>query len=150
MIGFPDFCHKLWYFNPFIFATQCRRFQTRAYTEINLGGGKICAKRKIFFCPPLGASRGGQNSNCKFITLGFLDIRHKYKILKRHTYSPNNYLLSTTLSLLQTKLAEKKHCFQFLQVFSFFKWYNKCVVKGEKLHTALRIRGEGTFRPQFF
>ena len=31
----------------------------RAYTEINLGGGKICAKRKNFFCPPLGASRGG-------------------------------------------------------------------------------------------
>ena len=68
--------------------------QPRAYTEINVGGGKICAKRKNFFCPPLGAPRGGQNSNCKFITLGFLDIRHKYKILKRHTYSPNNYLLS--------------------------------------------------------
>ena len=67
---------------------------SRAYTEINVGGGKICAKRKNFFCPPLGAPRGGQNSNCKFITLGFLDIRHKYKILKRHTYSPNNYLLS--------------------------------------------------------
>ena len=81
-------------------------------------GGKICAKRKIFFCPPLGASRGGQNSNCKVITLGFLDIRHKYKILKRHTYSPNNYLLSTTLSLLQTKLAEKN--IVFIILFTFY------------------------------
>ena len=97
---------------PFLLAyrNRIKRYSiqnARAYTEINLGGGKICAKRKIFFFPPLGAPRGGQNSNCKFITHGFLDIRHKYKILKRHTYSPNNYLLSTTLSLLQTKLAEK-------------------------------------------
>ena len=27
-------------------------------------------------------SRGGQNLNCKFKIFGFLDIRHKYKILK--------------------------------------------------------------------
>ena len=25
---------------------------SRAYTEINVGGGKICAKRKKNFCPP--------------------------------------------------------------------------------------------------
>ena len=53
-----------------------------------------CRGGAKFFLPPLGAPRGRKNSNCKFITLGFLDIRLKYKILKRHTYSPNNYLLS--------------------------------------------------------
>ena len=33
------------------------------------------------YAPPLGAPRGGANLNCKFKTFGFLDIRHKYKIL---------------------------------------------------------------------
>ena len=41
---------------------------------------------------------GGQNLNCKFKTFGFLDT------LKVHIQS--NYLTSTTLSLLQTELAE--------------------------------------------
>ena len=52
----------------------------RAYTEINLGGGKICVKRK----------GGGQNLNRKFKTLGFLDT------LKVHIQS--NYLTDTTFS----------------------------------------------------
>jgi len=56
------------------------------------------AKKK--FAPPPGAPRGGQTLNCKFKTFGFLDT------LMVHIQS--NYLASTTLSRLQTKLAEKK------------------------------------------
>ena len=50
---------------------------------------------EIFATPP----PSWQNLNCKFETCGFLDN------LKVHIQS--NYLTSTTLSLLQTKLAEK-------------------------------------------
>ena len=39
------------------------------------------AKREIVFSPTLGAPRDGQNLNGKFKTFGFLDIRHKYKML---------------------------------------------------------------------
>jgi len=50
------------------------------------------------FPPPLEAPRGG-DLNCKFKTFGFLDnLKLRIK---------SNYLASNTLSLLQTKLAEK-------------------------------------------
>ena len=63
------------------------------------------AKKK--FAPPPGAPRGGgQTLNCKFKTFGFLDT------LKVHIQS--NYLASTTLSRLQTKLAEKKQTIFFM------------------------------------
>ena len=73
----------------------------RADTEINLGGAK--------FGPPLEllGEGGGQNLNCKLKTFGFLVT------LKVHIQS--NYLAGTTLSLLQTKLAEKKLMFFTLQ-----------------------------------
>ena len=42
--------------------------EPRAYTEINLGGGKICAKRKKnVFAPPLGAPKGGKTVNSKHL-----------------------------------------------------------------------------------
>ena len=57
-------------------------------------GGEICAKRKFFLLLLLELLGGGANLNCKFKTFGFLDVRHKYSA-------------TTTLSLLQRKLAEK-------------------------------------------
>ena len=55
---------------------------------------------EFFLPPPLRDPRGGPNLNCKLKTFGFLDT------LK--VYIQSNYLSSTTLSLLPTKLAEKK------------------------------------------
>ena len=57
-----------------------------------LGGGDARS-------PHSGAPRGGQTLNCKLKTFCFLDT------LKVHVQSKT--LASTTLSLLQTKLAEK-------------------------------------------
>ena len=52
-----------------------------------------------FFAPPRSFWGGGRNLNCKLKTFDFLTT------LKVHIQS--NYLATTTLSLLQTKLAEK-------------------------------------------
>ena len=73
----------------------------------------IQCKRKGFFRNKFRGSKYGQNLNCKFKTFGFLDT------LKIHLQS--NYLTSTTLSLLQTKLAEKESKLIFLcsSLFSF-------------------------------
>ena len=49
-----------------------------------------------------------QNLNCKCITFGFLDT------LKVHIQA--NYLVSTTLSLLQIKLVEKKQQTNFFML----------------------------------
>ena len=75
--------------------------KSRAYTEIIVGGGEICAKRTFFLppSPPSSSWGGGQNLNCKLKTFGFLDT------LKVHIQF--NYLASI-VSLLQTKLAKKK------------------------------------------
>ena len=56
------------------------------YAEIKLGGGQICAMCKIV-PPPL---------NLKFKIFGFLDIRHKYKILQSH-YLANIYFISYSI-----------------------------------------------------
>ena len=69
------------------------------YTEIYLVGVQICA-RQNFFAPPKELLGGGANMNCKFKTFGFLDTV-KVRIIQ------SNYLTNNTLSLLQTKLAEK-------------------------------------------
>ena len=62
---------------------------------------------QIFFCfasPPLGAPRGrGQNLNCNS-KLSFLDTLKLHNVTK---HKQSYYLTMTTLSLIQTKLAEK-------------------------------------------
>ena len=71
-------------------------------------GKGLYRNKRIFLPPPLRDPRGGPNLNCKLKTFGFLDT------LK--VYIQSNYLSSTTLSLLPTKLAEKKqqtYCFMF-------------------------------------
>ena len=83
----------------------------RAYTKINLkgGGAKYAGSAKF---PPLGAFPG-EKFYCKFKTFDFLDT------LKGHIQS--NYHANNTLSLLQTKLGEKKQQTNFLcsSLFSF-------------------------------
>ena len=66
--------------------------ESKGVYRINLGGGDNMRKP--------------QNLNCKFKKFGFLDI------LKAHIQS--NYLTRTTLSYLQTKLAEKKQETNFI------------------------------------
>ena len=76
------------------------------------GGGKICAKREKNFAPPPKSFWGGANLNRKFKTLDFLDTLKVYTI-------QSNYHTRTTLSLHQTKLAEKK---QQINVFNTLKF----------------------------
>ena len=57
------------------------------------------ARKKL--CPPPKSFWGGANLNCKFKTLDFLDTLKVYTI-------QSNYHTRTTLSLHQTKHAEKK------------------------------------------
>ena len=66
----------------------------------NISSGGPNMREAKFFCPPQGTPRGGANMNCKFKTFGFLDTV-KVRIIQ------SNYLTNNTLSLLQTKLAEK-------------------------------------------
>ena len=80
----------------------------RVYTEINLkgGGAKYAGSAKF---PPLGAFPG-EKFYCKFKTFDFLDT------LKGHIQS--NYHANNTLSLLQTKLGEKKQQTNFFMLFT--------------------------------
>ena len=57
------------------------------YKENKSRGPNMHEAQNLFFAPPpiFGASRGGKSLYCKFKTFGFLDIRHKNKILIRYT-----------------------------------------------------------------
>ena len=71
-------------------------------------GAKFARSEKKIFCPPLGAPRGGGKIwtvNSKYLASWILGISIRYLKL---VHIQSNHLESTTLSLLQTKLAEKK------------------------------------------
>ena len=94
---------------------------------INKSRGGKYAKRNII-SPPLRSSQGGQNLNCKFKTFGFLD---DLDTLKVHIQS--SYLASTTLSLLQTKIAEKNTklifiCSSLYYDLIFFKFFSNPLI----------------------
>ena len=93
------------------------------------------ASAKKYVCPPIGASRGGgHNLNPKFKTFGFLYT------LKVNIKS--NYLTSNTLSLLQTKLEEKKQLINFF-MFSTLQFQimgGVGALPPSPLYTPLRIK----------
>ena len=89
----------------FLSSSPCTALVAVGLKGVNInksGGGQLCANIFCHSTPP-GDPRRRKNLKNKFKTFGFSDIRHKFKILLRYT----NYLANTTLSLLQTKLAEK-------------------------------------------